>query len=54
VTENQPTRDELVEAMAWMRDVVEVGDTFDGPTITYPDGSVVHYKVPTQAELDEA
>jgi hypothetical protein len=29
-------------------------DSMDGPTIIYADGTVVHYRVPTKDELDEA
>jgi hypothetical protein len=31
-----------------------ISDGFDGPTIIYPDGTVVHYPVPTQDELEAA
>jgi hypothetical protein len=49
----QPTDDEA-PAKAWMDDVERIYDGPDGPTIISKDGTVVHYEVPTQAELDAA
>lgn len=49
----QPTDDEA-PAKAWMDDVERICDGPDGPTIISKDGTVVHYEVPTQAELDAA